>query len=189
VSQRREVEALVQATVDAFGAVDVLINNAGLNIDKPLHDLTDDDWDRVVDTSMKGTFLCSQIASRRMLEQETGGIILNVGASTGIRGRMNGVNYCAAKAGVMTMTKCLALELAPRVRVNCILPGLIRTGEIEHRFKLHEKQNVEAAERAIPLKRLGVPEEVADVVSFLVSDAARYITGQKILIDGGQFMF
>ncbi len=189
VAKRQDVESLVETAVQTFGTVDVLINNAGLNIDKPLHDLTDDDWDRVVDTSMKGTFLCSQIASRHMLEQETGGVILNVGARTGIQGRRNGLNYCAAKAGVMTMTKCLALELAPRVRVNCILPGLIRTAETEHRFQLHDREHAEAAERAIPLGRIGTPEEVADVVGFLVSDDARYVNGQKIIVDGGQFMF
>ena len=189
VSKRHEVEALVESAAKTFGTVDVLINNAGLNIDKALHALSDEDWDRVVDTNMKGTFLCSQIASRYMLAQETGGIILNVGAWTGIQGRTNGINYCAAKAGVMTMTKCLALELAPRIRVNCILPAMIRTAEVEQRFKLHDVERLQAVERAIPLKRIGTPEEVADVVSFLVSDAARYITGQKISIDGGQFMF
>jgi NAD(P)-dependent dehydrogenase (short-subunit alcohol dehydrogenase family) len=189
VSQRPDVEALVQTAIQAFGAVDVLINNAGLNVDKPLHDLTDEDWDRVVDTSMKGTFLCSQIASRHMLQQEAGGVILNVGASTGISGRKNGINYCAAKAGVMTMTKCLALELAPRIRVNCILPGMVRTKEIEERFKLDDPECLAAVERAIPLNRLGDPEEVAAAVSFLVSDDARYITGQKLILDGGRFMF
>ncbi len=189
VSKRTDVEGLVQTAVEAFGTVDVLINNAGLNVDKPLRDLTDEDWDRVVDTNMKGTFLCSQIASRYMLQQEAGGIILNVGAWTGIQGRANGINYCAAKAGVMTMTKCLALELAPRIRVNCILPAMIRTAEIEERFKLHDPESLQAVERRIPLGRLGTPDEVADVVSFLVSDDARYITGQKISIDGGQFMY
>jgi NAD(P)-dependent dehydrogenase (short-subunit alcohol dehydrogenase family) len=189
VGDSRQARDLVEQTVEQFGSVDVLINNAGLNVDKRLHDLTEADWDRVVDTNMKGVFLCSQAASRYMLQQEEGGIILNVGASTAIRGRLNGINYCASKAGVLVMTKCLALELAPKVRVNCIIPGFIRTGEIEERFALHVPENVKAHERGIPLGRIGTPEEVADIVDFVISDKARYVNGQKIFVDGGQFMF
>jgi 3-oxoacyl-[acyl-carrier protein] reductase len=189
VARRSDVERLIDGAYAAFGSVDVLINNAGLNIDKPMHDLTDEDWDRVVDTNMKGVFLCSQRASSYMLEQPQGGIILNVGALTGIRGRINGLNYCAAKAGMLVMTKCMALELAPRVRVNCLIPGMTYTGEMEQRFGLTNPENVRALEREVPLQRLAEPEEMADVASFLLSDQARYITGQKIIVDGGQFMF
>jgi NAD(P)-dependent dehydrogenase (short-subunit alcohol dehydrogenase family) len=136
---------------------------------------------------MKGVFLCAQIASVYMLQQEQGGIILNIGASTGIRGRANGMNYCASKAGVLVMSQCLALELGPKIRVNCVIPGLVRTEETERRLHLNDPHHPRVQE--IPLKRFGMPEEVADVVSFLLSDQARYINGQKIIVDGGQFMW
>lgn len=187
VSQKADVERLIQATMEAFHSVDVLVNNAGINIDKPLRQLSEEDWDRVVDVNMKGVFLCSQIASRLMMQQEQGGIILNIGASTGIRGRKDGVNYCAAKAGVLIMTKCLAMELAPKIRVNCVIPGLIRTEETEQRLHLDDPLHPRLQE--VPLKRFGLPEEIAETVSFLLSDQARYINGQKIIVDGGQYMW
>ncbi|MBA2677675.1 MAG: SDR family NAD(P)-dependent oxidoreductase, partial [Ktedonobacteraceae bacterium] len=101
VAKKTDVEILVQETINTFHFLDVLINNASINIDKPLHEISEDDWDRVIDINMKGVFLCSQMASIYMLQQEQGGIILNIGASTGIRGRTNGMNYCASKAGVL----------------------------------------------------------------------------------------
>jgi 3-oxoacyl-[acyl-carrier protein] reductase len=189
ISKKHEVTTLMQESYQAFHSIDVLINNAGLNIDKPLHEITEDDWDRVVDTNLKGTFLCSQIASRYMLQQQQGGSIINIGASTAIRGRKNGANYCSSKAGVLVLTKCLALELAPKVRVNCLIPGFTRTEETEHRFRLDQPENLRSVAGSIPLQRIGEPEDVADVVSFLVSDQARYFTGQKLIVDGGEFMF
>lgn len=185
ISSAADARALIDCALAHFGSVDVLINNAGLNIDKPLTDLTEDDWDNVVDTNMKGVFLCSQNAGRIMLEQDRGGAIINIGATTGIQGRRNGLNYCASKAGVLIMTKCLALELAPKVRVNCVIPG--STADCgPHR---RSPEDVMRKELSIPLGRLGTTEEVAEVVSYVISDAAAYITGQKIIVDGGQFMF
>ncbi len=188
VANKQDVTAMVQQIIARFNSLDVLINNAGLNIDRSLLEMSESEWDQVVDTNMKGVFLCSQSASSYMLQQETGGIILNVSACTGIRGRRNGLNYCASKAGVIVMTKCLALELAPKIRVNCLIPGFIRTQETEHRYNLHISENVHQKETAIPLGRIGTPEEIADVVCFLVSHEARYINGQKIIVDGGRFM-
>jgi 3-oxoacyl-[acyl-carrier protein] reductase len=184
-----EVEAMVKEAVRRFSSLDVLINNAGLNIDKPLFDVTESDWDRVVDTNMKGVFLTSRESAKHMLTQDTGGCIINVGATTAIKGRKNGINYCASKAGVLVMTKCLALELAPRIRVNCIIPGFTLTRETENRFDLKHKLQEEVDKRNIPLKRIAKPEEIADVVAFLISDGARFINGQKIIVDGGAFMF
>lgn len=179
----------MQQSVTAFHPVDVLVNNAARVVDKPLQELTEDDWDQVVDTNMKGTFLCSQIASRYMLQQETGGIILNIGASTGIRGRKNGINTCASKAGILLMTQCLALELGPKIRVNSIIPGLTRTDETTQRFHLDDPEVVQTRTEAIPLHRIGTPDDVANTVLLLLSNDARFIDGQKIVVDGGQYMW
>jgi NAD(P)-dependent dehydrogenase (short-subunit alcohol dehydrogenase family) len=188
VSRPTQVAAMMDTAVHTFHSLDVLINNAGVNIDRMLLDMTEEDWDVVVDTNMKGVFLCAQAAARFMLRQGSG-LILNLGASTGIRGRANGINYCASKAGVMVMTKCLALELAPTVRVNCLLPGMARTDELVQRYQLNDPDKLRQAESTIPLQRVCEPDEVAEVAAFLLSDAARYINGQKIIVDGGQFMF
>jgi NAD(P)-dependent dehydrogenase (short-subunit alcohol dehydrogenase family) len=179
--------ALVRRAIDAFGRLDVLVNNAARVIDKPALEMTEDDWDHVIDVNLKGAFLCSQHAARQMLAQPDGGVILNVGASTGIRGRRNGVNTCASKAGLMIMTQCLALELAPTIRVNTIVPGLIVTEETEQRFGLNDPAVRRAREEAIPMRRLGHPEDVADAV-MLLADESRFITGQKV-VDGGQNMW
>lgn len=189
IANKQAVVEMARKAIDAFGTIDVLINNAGLNIDKPLHDLTEADWDRVVDTNMKGVFLCSQIASHYMLQQEHEGIIINIGATTGIRGRVNGINYCASKAGVLIMTKCLALELAPKIRVNCVIPGMTRTEELVERYGLDDPETERNVLKMVPLARVAMPEEVADLVRFMISHEARYMTGQKVIIDGGQFMF
>lgn len=186
VASKEQVVAMVAHCVERFGSIDVLVNNAGLNVDRSLHEMSESDWDRVMNTNLKGVFLCSQAASAHMLRQEDGGIIVNIGASTAIRGRKNGANYCASKAGVLALTKCLALELAPKVRVNCVVPGSTWT---ESRVELEDPKVRGAKESTIPLGRLGTPAEVADAVAFLCSPEARYIHGQKLFVDGGQFMY
>jgi len=189
LSEAAGASALVRRAIDAFGRLDVLVNNAARVIDKPALDMTEDDWDRVLDVNLKGAFLCSQHVARQMLTQPEGGVILNIGASTGIRGRRNGVNTCASKAGLMIMTQCLALELAPKIRVNTVIPGTILTEEVERRFGLNDPDIRRAREEAIPMRRLGHPDDVADAVMLLLADEARYITGQKVVVDGGQNMW
>lgn len=176
------VERVITTALARFGSIDVLVNNAGTNIDKPLVDLTEDDWDTVVDTNLKAVFLFCRSVAGWMSAQRHRGVIINIGASTAIQGRKNGVNYCAAKAGVLVLTKCLALELAPLVRVNCIIPG--STAECGSR-RTPEAELV----ASIPMARLAMPSDVAAAVTFMVSDQAGYITGQKLLVNGGQFMF
>lgn len=180
---------LITRAVTAFGRLDVLVNNAARVIDKPALELTEDDWDRVLDVNLKGAFLCAQHAARQMLTQQDGGTILNIGSSTGIRGRRNGANTCASKAGLMLLTQCLALELAPRVRVNTIIPGLVITGETTERFHLGDSAVRAEREQAVPMHRLGRPEDIADAVMLMLSPEARFITGQKIVTDGGQNMW
>lgn len=175
--------------VQEFHRIDVLVNNAARVIDKPALELTEDDWDRVLDVGLKGAFLCSQLAARHMLQQDDGGVIINIGTSTGIRGRRNGVNTCASKAGLMVMTQCLALELGPKVRVNTLIPGLTYTDETRIRFHLDNADVRSAQEGTIPLGRLGQPQDVADALMLLLSDEARYLTGQRLIADGGRFMW
>jgi NAD(P)-dependent dehydrogenase (short-subunit alcohol dehydrogenase family) len=189
VSKATEAANLVVHAVSEFGALDVLINNAATVADGPMLDMSEDDWDRVIDVNMKGAFLCSQSAARQMLSQDSGGVILNIGALTGIRARRDGINTCASKAGLMMMTQCLALELSPKIRVNTIIPGLTLTEETEHRFGLSDPSTRNRRTEAIPLGRIGQPDDVADAVMLMLSAESRFITGQKIIVDGGQYMF
>lgn len=189
VSKKTDVEQLIQRCLHHFGSLDVLVNNAACVIDKPALDLSEEEWERVINVNMKGTFLCSQSAATHMLKQENGGLILNIGASTGIRARKNGINTCASKAGIMIMTQCLALELGPKVRVNTLIPGLTRTEETEHRFHLNDPAVLRSREEAIPLQRIGTPEDIANAVALLLADEAGFINGQKIVVDGGQHMW
>jgi len=180
---------VVARAAGAHGRLDVLVNNAARVADGPFLEMTEADWDAVLDVNLKGAFLVSQHAARLMLAQDGGGVILNIGSSTGIRGRLNGVNTCASKAGLMVMTQCLALELAPAIRVNTIVPGLVVTAETTSRFHLGDPDIRRAREDAIPLHRLGQPEDIADAVMLLLSPEARFITGQKLVVDGGQYMW
>jgi 3-oxoacyl-[acyl-carrier protein] reductase len=180
---------LIQRAIEAFGTLDVLVNNAARVIDKPALEMTEDDWDSVVDVNLKGAFLCSQRAARHMLSQDDGGTILNIGSSTGIRGRRNGVNTCTSKAGLILLTQCLALEWGPKIRVNTIVPGLTLTEETERRFGLADPTVRRSREEGIPMQRLGRPEDVADVVMLMLSSESRFITGQRVVVDGGQYMW
>jgi 3-oxoacyl-[acyl-carrier protein] reductase len=184
-----EAASLAAKAVRAFGRIDVLVNNAARVIDRPALDITEHDWDSVVDVNLKGAFFAAQHAARQMLTQEDGGTILNIGSSTGIRARRNGVNTCASKAGLMIITQCLALELGPKIRVNTIIPGLVVTDETEQRFKLNDPAVRHAREDAIPLQRLGQPEDVANAVMMMLGNDARFITGQRLVVDGGQNMW
>lgn len=188
VSNSQEVVDMVQKVDAAWGGIDVLVNNAGINVDKPFLEMSEEDWDRVVDTNLKGAFLVSREVSRLMKAKQLQLNIINIGATTAIAGRKNGVNYCASKAGLLVMTRCLAKELAPDVRVNSVIPGLTRTGETIERFQLDTREEYELAKRDIPLKRLGQPEEVASLVAFIISEEGAYINGQKFIVDGGEYM-
>jgi NAD(P)-dependent dehydrogenase (short-subunit alcohol dehydrogenase family) len=185
VSRRGDVRQMFEAAVDQFGGVDVLVNTAGLNLDRPFLEMTDEDWSTVLGTILTGTFLCSQEYALRYRGEA--GNIVNIGAVTALRGRKNGANYCSARAGVLTLTKCLALELAPKIRVNCVTPGYINTDEVMERYHLHEQEHMERALGGIPMSRLGKPSDVFQVVDFIVNTAG-YVTGQNYFVDGGSYM-
>src|SRR6266567_6562732 len=189
ISNAEAASGLIHQAADAYGRLDVLVNNAARVIDRPALEMTESEWDAVIDVNLKGAFLCSQHAARQMLTQDDGGVILNIGASTGIRGRRNGVNTCASKAGLMIMTQCLALELAPKIRVNTVVPGLVETGETTTRFRLADPDVLQCYEQSTPLGRLSRPDDVADAVMLLLSPEARFITGQKVVADGGRNMW
>ncbi|HTP10258.1 MAG TPA: SDR family oxidoreductase [Anaerolineae bacterium] len=185
VRSRGEVQALYEQIDQALGRVDVLVNNAGINRDQSFLEMSDDEWETVVSTILTGTFICSQEFARRY--SGNAGNIINIGAVTAIKGRKNGANYCSARAAILTLTKCLALELAPRIRVNTVTPGRIDTEELQTRYHLDESDNRLRLQQDVPLQRLGEPADVASMIAYLVT-AGRYITGQNFFVDGGLFM-
>jgi len=184
VSKLEEVNRGVEELNKKFGRIDILINNAGLNIDKYLMIMNEEEWDKVIDVNLKGTFNCSKAVSRVMIGQRSGNIV-NISSVSAISGTAGQTNYSAAKGGMISFTKSLARELAPfGIRVNALAPGLIDTEMIKKMSKKMLNQVLEIT----PLKRVGTPEEVAKVVIFLVSEEAGYITGQVIRVDGGLAM-
>jgi NAD(P)-dependent dehydrogenase (short-subunit alcohol dehydrogenase family) len=165
-----------------WGGVDVLINNAGISVRNPFMDITPEQWRKVLDINLTGIFLVGQAVGKRMLAGG-GGVILNMGSSNGIAGYPFYADYNASKAGVIGLTRSMALELAPTIRVNAVCPGFILTPMQEAEYTpemLHE------FEEKVPLKRVGKPSEVAGLFAFLASDEAQFITGQTVVIDGGE---
>jgi len=184
VADADAVEAMVKAVLDKFGRIDVLVNNAGITRDTLLMRMKEEDWDAVLDTNLKGVFLTTKTVARTMMKQRSGKII-NMTSVVGIMGNAGQSNYAAAKAGVIGFTKSMAKELASRnITVNAVAPGFITT-DMTH--VLPDDLKAGLAEK-IPLGRMGSPEDVAQVVMFLASNAANYITGQTINIDGGLVM-
>ena len=187
VTQASEVQQLVEHTVSEFGPIDILVNNAGSLIERlKILELTEERWDEVIDLNLKSAFLCSKAVAGSMMERKTGAII-NVSSIAGRNGgALGSIHYSAAKGGVITFTKGLAKELAPfGVRVNAISPGVIDTPYHEQ-FSSPEMMKTYAG--MIPLGRVGTPAEVGKVICFLASDAASYLAGETIEINGGMFM-
>lgn len=181
VSQTADVDRLIKTTLDHFGKIDILINNAGITRDSLLLRMKEADWDAVLATNLKGVFLCTKAVSKGMLKQRSG-VIVNISSVVGLTGNAGQANYAAAKAGIIGFSKSIAKEFAARgIRVNAVAPGYISTDMTE---TLAEGMHSEVL-RAIPLGRLGKPEDVAKVVRFLVSPEASYITGQTLCVDGG----
>lgn len=184
ISNFEDSKNLMDKCKEVFGKIDILVNNAGITKDTLIMRMKEEDFDNVIDVNLKGTFNCAKHASAIMLKQRFGKII-NMTSVVGIAGNAGQVNYAASKAGVIGLTKSLAKELGSRgITVNAVAPGFINT---DMTASLSEKVKEEASKN-IPLKRLGDPEDVANLVGFLASDAANYITGQVINVDGGMVM-
>ena len=181
VSNADQAKALVQAALDAFGSVDVLVNNAGITRDGLAMRMSEEDFDQVLAVNLKGTFNCCKAAYRPMMKQRYGRIV-NMSSVVGVYGNAGQVNYAASKAGVVGLTKSLAKELASRgVTANAVAPGFIET---DMTGALSEKQRA-AIEERIGCGRMGSADDVANVVAFLASDQAAYVTGQVVCVDGG----
>lgn len=182
VSKLAEVERMFQQVLDAFGRLDILVNNAGIQTWKPLMELAEDDWDRVLATNLKGSFLCTQQAAKLM--QADGGAIINIGSGCNKWPFRNLVDYTASKGGLEMFTKVSAVELGPlHIRVNCVAPGAI---EIE-RTKMELGDYAGMWGKVTPLGRIGTPRDIGRAVVFLASEAADFITGQTIWVDGGLY--
>ena len=184
VANADEVSSMVKATIEQFGSVDILVNNAGVTRDNLLMRMKEEEWDAVLNTNLKGVFLCTKAVTRPMMKQRKGRII-NVASVVGVVGNAGQANYVAAKAGVIGLTKTTAKELAPRgINVNAIAPGFISTDMTE---KLpDEAKNSLLAQ--IPLSRFGEPGDIAKVAVFLASEDSAYMTGQTLCVDGGMVM-
>jgi NAD(P)-dependent dehydrogenase (short-subunit alcohol dehydrogenase family) len=192
----RQVKEMVNTALEAYGRIDILVNNAGILRAVPFLDASEEDWDLTLAVNLKGVFLCSQMVARKMVEQNSGRII-NVASNAGKVPRVNNAAYCASKAGVILLTKVIALELAKYgVTANALCPGatetelLVKTqsGGLSRGLDGIIKGSLEAFRAGIPLGRLAKPEEQASMVLFLASEAAGHITGQTFIVDGGQTM-
>jgi 3-oxoacyl-[acyl-carrier protein] reductase len=184
VTSSEDVEKMVQVILEQFNRIDILVNNAGIARDKLILRMTEEDWDAVLDVNLKGTFQCTRAVIRHMSKQRYGKIV-NIASVVGEMGNAGQANYAASKAGVIGFTKTVAREFAQRgINVNAIAPGYIETPMTD---AIPEKAK-EDLKRMIPMERLGQPEDVAEAVFFLVSEASSYITGQVLNVNGGIYM-
>lgn len=184
VSNKEEAEGLVNQTIEKFGKIDVLVNNAGITKDNLLMRMSEEDFEKVLDINLKGTFLITKFATKYMMKKRCGSIV-NLASVVGVAGNAGQCNYSASKAGVIGFTKSIAKELASRnIRANAVAPGFIKT-DMTDVLSDNVKENINSQ---IPLKRMGTAEEIAKLVYFLGTAESSYITGQVINVDGGMVM-
>ena len=183
ITRKADVDSLMQRVVDEFGVIDILVNSAAMNIRAPLLELREEGWDRVIDTDLKGYYLCSQAVGKQMVSQKRGNII-NIASTAAMKAAPEMGAYCIAKAGVVMLTRVLALELAQySIRVNAIAPYMVKTKFSQPLWS--DSETLKQIESEIPLGRLAEPGDIIGSVLFLASDASSYITGHTIIVDGG----
>ena len=183
ISKKSDVDAMIKKIMQKFQKIDILINNAGVVLMKPFVEMTEKDWDFVLDINLKGVFLCTNAVVKQMIKQKSGKII-SVASIAGEVGFMNTSAYCASKAGIINLTRGLALELSPHnINVNAIAPGVIATKMTEDMLK--DKKTKEVLLASTPLGRVGQPEEIGKAAVFLASDDSNFITGHTLVVDGG----
>ena len=184
VSNREQVQSMFDNAINKFGRVDILLNFAGINRDAPFTEITDDMWDSVIAAHLKGHFICGQEYVAHNPDRE--GLILNIGAACGQMGRKNGAKFCSAKGAIFALTKCMALELAPRIRVNCLVPGSVKTREVIDRYDLETDDGLEKELATLPMGRLGEFEDIIHMVQSIID--AKFTTGANFYANGGQYM-
>ena len=184
VSNREQVQSMFDNAINKFGRVDILLNFAGINRDAPFTEITDDMWDSVIAAHLKGHFICGQEYVAHNPDRE--GLILNIGAAGGQIGRKNGANFCSAKGAIFALTKCMALELAPRIRVNCLVPGSVKTREVIDRYDLETDDGLEKELATLPMGRLGEFQDIIHMVQSIIN--AKFTTGANFYANGGQYM-
>ncbi len=184
VANREEVRSMFDAVVERFGRVDILVNFAGINRDAPFLKMTDEQWDSVISAHLRGHFVVSQ--EYVFHNPDRPGLIVNLGAACGQVGRMNGANFCSAKGAIFALTKCMARELAPRIRVNCLVPGSIKTREVIDRYDLETEEGLTRELATLPMGRLGEFSEVINMIQCIID--AEFTTGANFYVNGGQLM-
>lgn len=187
VSKSLDVQKMVESVVSKYGAIDILFNNAGINVALPITELTEEIWDNIINVNLKGVFLCCKYVIPVMKRQGSG-VIINMGSTSALIGVAYFGAYTASKGGVLALTRTIALEVAPfNIRVNCICPGMVETPLSKRtweRMGISEEKRGERA-KLVPLGRVGKPEEIARVALFLASEGSSYMTGANIVVDGG----
>ena len=186
VSQEEQVKHLVQATLDQFGRIDILVNDAGIGVYKSVLDATIEDWDRCLAVNLKGQFMCSKYVIPHMLAQGKGAIV-NISSVHSFQTANGTAPYCASKGGITALTRNMAIDYGPTIRINSIAPGWVLTPLIQSIFDSYDdpaEQQRQTEQRQV-MKRIGVPEDIGYAVSFLVSDEASFITGTQLFVDGG----
>jgi len=184
VADREQVRSMFDEVIERFGRVDILVNFAGINRDAPFLEMTDEQWDSVISAHLRGHFVCSQ--EYVFHNPDRPGLIINLGAACGQVGRMNGANFCSAKGAIFALTKCMARELAPRIRVNCLVPGSIKTREVIDRYDLETEEGLKKELATLPMGRLGEFSEVIGMVQCIID--AEFTTGANFYVNGGQLM-
>jgi L-rhamnose 1-dehydrogenase len=186
VSRREEVEEMIATVTDQIGPIDLLVNNAGILPFQDFFEITDDSWARVHDVNAKGVFICTQAVSRVLIDRALPGRVVSISSISAWTGGAQQVHYCPSKAAVSSLMKSLAIVLGPHgITCNAVLPGVVRT-DINRADLTDEKTRY--FEQRIPVGRLGVPEDIAGIVAFLLSDDAAYVNGAELLVDGGLFV-